>query len=108
ANGTIRVSGRDTSFTVPTGQPVALPVGRLWLTQAARGAQRGRYEIQLFDREDAVTRMRKRLSVSKAGGEVLRVAFRTSDSLTAAAVPNLLVDYYLDLRHTTDRGTNLH
>jgi len=107
-NGTIRVSGRDTSFTVPTGQPVTLPVGRLWLTQAARGAGRGRYEIQLFDREDAVTRMRKRLSVSKAGGEVLRVAFRTSDSLTAAAVPNLLVDYYLDLRHTTDRGTNLH
>jgi len=87
---------------------VTLPVGRLWLTQAARGAGRGRYEIQLFDREDAVTRMRKRLSVSKAGGEVLRVAFRTSDSLTAAAVPNLLVDYYLDLRHTTDRGTNLH
>ena len=105
-SGTVRVTGRDTSVTVPGGQPVVLPVGRLSLAPGARSA--GRYEIQLFDREDAVTRMRKRISVSKAGGEVLRVACRTSDSLTAAAVPNLLVDYYLALRHTTDRGTNQH
>lgn len=105
-NGTIRVAGRDTSITVPSGQPVVLPVGRLSLTPTARGP--ARYDIQLFDREDAVTRMRKRVSVSKAGGEVLRVSCRTSDSLTAAAIPNLLVDYYLALRHTTDRGTNLH
>ena len=105
-NGTVRVAGRDTSLTVPSGQPVVLPVGRLSLGEAAR--RPARYEIQLFDREDAVTRMRKRISVSKAGGEVLRVSCRTSDSLTAAAVPNLLVDYYLALRHTTDRGTNQH
>jgi uncharacterized protein involved in exopolysaccharide biosynthesis len=83
-----------------------LPVGRFSLASGARA--NARYEIQLFDREDAVTRMRKRISVSKAGGEVLRVACRTSDSLTAAAVPNLLVDYYLGLRHSTDRGTNQH
>ena len=106
ADGTVRVAGRDTSLTIPSGQPVVLPVGRLSLKETARGP--ARYDIQLFDREDAVTRMRKRISVSKAGGEVLRVSCRTSDSLTAAAVPNLLVDYYLALRHTTDRGTNLH
>ena len=105
-NGTIRVAGRDTTVTVPSGQPVVLPVGRISLREAARGP--ARYEIRLFDREDAVTRMRKRISVSKAGGEVLRVSCRTSDSLTAAAIPNLLVDYYLVLRHSTDRGTNQH
>ena len=105
-NGTIRIAGRDTAITVASGQPIVLPVGRFSLASGARA--NARYEIQLFDREDAVTRMRKRISVSKAGGEVLRVACRTSDSLTAAAVPNLLVDYYLGLRHSTDRGTNQH
>ena len=105
-NGTIRVTGRDTALTVPSGQPVMLPVGRLSLAPAARAGER--YDIQVYDREDAVTRMRKRISVSKAGGEVLRVSCRTNDSLTAAAVPNLLVDYYLALRHATDRGTNQH
>jgi len=104
--GTIRVAGRDTTVTVPSGQPVLLPVGRLSLTSAVRTG--GPYEIQLFDREDAVTRIGKRISVSKAGGEVLRVTCRTSDSLTAAAIPNLLVGYYLALRHSTDRGTNQH
>jgi len=106
ADGTIRVVGRDTTVTVPSGQPVVLPVGRLSLTSAVHTG--GPYEIQLFDREDAVTRIGKRISISKAGGEVLRVTCRTSDSVTAAAIPNLLVGYYLALRHTTDRGTNQH
>jgi len=106
ADGTIRVVGRDTTVTVPNGQPVVLPVGRLSLTSAVHTG--GPYEIQLFDREDAVTRIGKRISISKAGGEVLRVTCRTSDSVTAAAIPNLLVGYYLALRHTTDRGTNQH
>jgi len=106
ADGTIRVVGRDTTVTVPSGQPVVLPVGRLSLTSAVHAG--GPYEIQLFDREDAVTRIGKRISISKAGGEVLRVTCRTSDSVTAAAIPNLLVGYYLALRHTTDRGTNQH
>ncbi|HEY6829713.1 MAG TPA: Wzz/FepE/Etk N-terminal domain-containing protein [Gemmatimonadaceae bacterium] len=105
-NGVIRVEGGDTSVTVARGQPVMLPVGQLLLAPPARGPSR--YDIRLFDREDAVTRLRKRISVSKAGGEVLRVSCRTSDSLTAAAVPNLLVGYYLILRHSTDRGTNQH
>jgi len=106
ADGTIRVVGRDTTVTVPSGQPVVLPVGRLSLTSAVHTG--GPYEIQLFDREDAITRIGKRISISKAGGEVLRVTCRTSDSVTAAAIPNLLVGYYLALRHTTDRGTNQH
>jgi len=104
--GAVRVEGSGTSVTAARGQPVVLPVGRLLLAPPT-GAP-GHYDIQLFDREDAVTRLRKRISVSKAGGEVLRVACRTSDSLTAAAVPNLLVGYYLILRHSTDRGTNQH
>ncbi len=107
-DGTIRVAGSDTSLTVRAGEPVILPVGRLSLAPAVTARRAGRYDIQVFDREDAVTRMRKRISVTKAGGEVLRVACRTNDSLTAAAVPNLLVDYYLALRHSTDRGTNQH
>ena len=105
-SGTVRVAGPDTVMTVGPGQPIVLPVGRLSLNPAARAARR--FDIRLFDREDAITRIGKRVAVSKAGGEVLRVACRTSDSVTAAAIPNLLVAYYLALRHTTDRGTNLH
>ena len=105
-DGTAHVTGRDIDVTARPGASVALPVGRLTFNPPVRGARR--YDIQVFDREDAITRIGKRVSVSKPGGEVLRVACRTSDSLTAAAIPNLLVSYYLALRHTTDRGTNLH
>lgn len=106
-DGTLRLDGADTSLTGRSGQPVTLPIGRLTFRPAARGAAR-RFELTVLDREDAITRLGKQVSVAKAGGEVLSVACRASDSLTAAAVPNLLVAYYLGLRHTTDRGTNLH
>ena len=106
--GTTRVRGSDTVVTAPSGQPIMLPIGRLSFSPAADTHVGREYALQLFDREDAISRLAKQVAVSKPGGEVLRVGCRASDSVTAAAVPNLLVDYYLALRHTTDRGTNLH
>ena len=105
--GLLRVTGADTTFTVAAGQPVRLPIGRLTLSPAARDGG-GPYELLLLDREDAITLVSRNVTTSKAGGEVLRVACTAHDSLTAAAVPNLLVTYYLALRHATDRGTNQH
>jgi uncharacterized protein involved in exopolysaccharide biosynthesis len=108
ADGTTRVRGADAVVNAPKGQPVVLPIGRLSFTPQAGGHVDRQYEVQLIDREDAITRIGKRCAVSKAGGEVLRITCRASDSVTAAAIPNLLVDYYLALRHATDRGTNVH
>lgn len=107
-NGTLRIAGPDTVLHAVPGQPVVLPVGTLTFSQGARRGNGRPYEVQLLDREDAVTLIAGRVTVSKPGGEVLRVACRANDSTTAAAIPNLLVAYYLGLRHTTDRGTNLH
>lgn len=107
SGGMLRVAGSDTAFTAAAGQPLVLPIGRLTLTRAAADRS-GPYELLLLDREDAITLVTKSVTTSKAGGEVLRVACTARDSITAAAVPNLLVAYYLALRHTTDRGTNQH
>jgi uncharacterized protein involved in exopolysaccharide biosynthesis len=64
------------------------------------------FGVDVYDREEAVTRIQKRVDVGKLGGEVLSVSFRGDDSLTAAAVPNLLIRRYLVRRKTTDRGIN--
>ncbi|HSQ30261.1 MAG TPA: Wzz/FepE/Etk N-terminal domain-containing protein [Gemmatimonadaceae bacterium] len=108
ADAGIRITGQGSVVRAAPGQPVVLPIGRLTLTTAVRPGGSRTYDVQLLDREDAISLIAKRITVSKPGGEVLRIACRTSDSTTAAAIPNLLVDYYLGLRHTTDRGTNLH
>jgi uncharacterized protein involved in exopolysaccharide biosynthesis len=61
---------------------------------------------RLVDREDAIDDTRKRLAVRELGGDVVQVRFRARDSLTAAALPNLLVARYLERRRTVDRGLN--
>lgn len=65
-----------------------------------------RLEADILDREEAITRLLKRLTVSKAGGEVVSIAYAADDSLTAAVVPNLLIRRYLARRKTSDRGLN--
>jgi uncharacterized protein involved in exopolysaccharide biosynthesis len=107
AGGLLRISGPETTLVAAAARPVRLAIGRLALGRAARDGG-GPYELLLLDREDAITLVAKTITTSKAGGEVLRVACTARDSLTAAAVPNLLVAYYLALRHATDRGTNQH
>lgn len=97
------VSGVGAPTEVHPGTPARLAGGTLTLgTQPAPA----RFDIDVVDREDAVTRVQKHLAVSKAGGEVIGIEYQGDDSLTAAAVPNLIVSRYLARRKTTDRGIN--
>lgn len=91
------------AFELTPGQPGRLDIGTV--TLAANDLPPS-FAIKVFDREDAITRLSKRLNVTKAGGDVAQVVYRGEDSLTAAAVPNTLVAFYLDRRRTTDRGVN--
>lgn len=92
------------SGSVSAGGSVALPIGTLQL--ASHLPQR--FTLRLSDREDAIRQTARDVNVSKAGGEVVRVAFRARDSITAAAVPNTILVYYLARRKTDDRGANAH
>jgi uncharacterized protein involved in exopolysaccharide biosynthesis len=85
--------------------PVKLAVGSI--TLHATGTPND-FELVLRDREDAISRFEKYLSVDKAGGEVVRVNYRGDDSLTAAVAANALIANYLARRTTTDRGINQH
>jgi uncharacterized protein involved in exopolysaccharide biosynthesis len=89
--------------TATPGQPVRLPVGDVTLRLDSLPPS---FTVEFVDREDAITRAAKRLSVEKSGGEVGRITFRAHDSLTAAHVPNALLAIYLERRKTTDRGIN--
>lgn len=100
-----RFEGPDDAGTATLGAPVKLAVGSI--TLHATGLPAG-FDVELRDREDAITRFEKHLSVEKAGGEVVRVEYRGDDSLTAAAGANALLANYLARRTTTDRGVNQH
>ncbi|HYD55098.1 MAG TPA: Wzz/FepE/Etk N-terminal domain-containing protein [Gemmatimonadaceae bacterium] len=88
------------------GAPLRLPVG----TVVLRGDTTlpAAFQLELLDREDATRLFQKRLGVSKAGGEVTKVAFKAGDPTTAASVPNAIVAAYLKRRKTVDRGINEH
>jgi hypothetical protein len=58
------------------------------------------------DREDAITWVGKHLKVAKEKGEVASITYRGDDSVTAARVPNALLDVYLTRRRGADRGIN--
>ncbi len=109
-NGTspgYRVSGGGRDVESRPGEPLALREGTIELRPDT--ALPSHLVLRLLDRDDAITEALKRLSVTKTtGSEVLSVAFKASDSLTAAAVPNALIAEYLVRRHTVDRGTNEH
>lgn len=98
-----RLSWDGGSTLADSRREARLPVGTVRL---ADGALPERFTFDLLDREDAVTWFLKRRSVEKAGGEVGQITFLAPDSLTAARVPNVLVDVYLARRLTTDRGVN--
>jgi uncharacterized protein involved in exopolysaccharide biosynthesis len=87
------------------GAPTTLAAGSI--TLHATGTPNV-FDLVLRDREDAITRFEKYLSVEKAGGEVVRVVYRGDDSLTAAVAANALIANYLARRTTTDRGVNQH
>jgi uncharacterized protein involved in exopolysaccharide biosynthesis len=104
-NGTYRVSGAEDgkARSATPGQPVSLDIGTVTLAATALPAA---FRVLVYDREDAIARVSRRLTATKAGGEVAKVTYRGDDRETAAAVPNSLIAFYLERRKTVDRGTN--
>jgi uncharacterized protein involved in exopolysaccharide biosynthesis len=105
AGSTYRFDGPEGAGVATPGVPAKLAVGSI--TLHANGTP-DEFDLVLRDREDAISRFEKYVSVEKAGGEVVRVTYRGDDSLTAAAAANALIANYLARRTTTDRGINQH
>lgn len=84
------------------GVPGELEIGSITLARELPST----FTLQVLDTEDAIKRLDRKLTVTKAGGEVIRIKYRGNDSVTAAGVPNALVAFYLERRRTTDRGVN--
>jgi tyrosine-protein kinase Etk/Wzc len=103
AAGEYRFIAPGDSGRARAGQPTRLAVGTLLL--AATAPKEG-FKITLRDKEDATTRLVDRFTVEKPKSEVAHMEYRGDDSLSAAAVPNLLVQMYMDRRKGVDRGTN--
>lgn len=78
----------------------ALPEGTFWVKGTAAPY------VKIFDREEAIDDLFERLDVRSNTGAAVRVRYRGPDSLTAARVPNLVVETYLARRRVFDRGTN--
>jgi uncharacterized protein involved in exopolysaccharide biosynthesis len=104
AAGQYKVSGKGVNTTVVAGGVVTTPVG----TIALRDSLPPEFTLRLLDHQDAVAQVGRGLNVKKAGGEVLAVSYRASDSVTAAAVPNVALATYLARKKTSDRGVNAH
>ncbi len=102
-NGRYSISADGFAGELVPGQSGKIPEGSITLAVSDLPVS---FELMLFDREDAVDRLARRLEIGKAGGEVVKVAFKANDAQTAQAVPNALVAMYLDRRRTVDRGTN--
>lgn len=62
--------------------------------------------VKVVDREDAIEDLDRRLTVRVYGGEAVELLYRSRDSLTAAMVPNLIAERYVERRRTVDRGLN--
>lgn len=102
-DGRYHTEAAGTSYHLTPGEPGRIDVGSLTLR---RDGLPPRFRVKVYDREDAIDRFGKRLTATKAGGEVAKVVYRGDDSLSAAAAANSLVKFYLDRRKTTDRGVN--
>jgi uncharacterized protein involved in exopolysaccharide biosynthesis len=100
--GQYRVTGNLVDTTVSRGATIKLPVATVTL----RDSLPANFAIEILDHEDMLKREIKRLAVQKSGGEVAAIVFQEADSITSAAVPNLLVSLYLRDRRTVDKGTN--
>lgn len=104
--GVYRLESEEDTVRAAVGTPARLAVGRV--TLRADAAIPASLELQLFDREDAITRTMKGLRVSAPGGDVIEAKFGARDSATAASVPNALMAEYVAWRQGTDRGVNRH
>ena len=102
--GRFHVTGAGVDTTIAAGGTLRTPVGTL----AMREALPPEFTLRLLDREDALKRVGKNFGVKKAGGEVVRVSYRSADSITAATVPNVALAEFLARKQTSDRGVNAH
>lgn len=94
---------KDDSGSAIIGQPASLSMGTITL---GPGATATSYRVTFLDREDAITRVVENLDFEKLKTDVAHFEYAASDSLTAAAVPNLLMRLYLERRKGQDRGVN--
>jgi tyrosine-protein kinase Etk/Wzc len=85
------------------GQPAKLAIGEVSVAPTATAAE---YTVDFLDREDAITMVTEHLDFDKLKTDVAHFEYRASDSVTAAAVPNLLLSLYMERRKGIDRGVN--
>ena len=97
-----RLVGDGVDTTVAAGTTVGLPFATLAVAPSAPAG----FRVRLLDREDAMRRLEKRLSVERAGGEIAEVRVRWDDPEGGAALANGIVVHYLAWRQDTDRGDN--
>lgn len=101
--GSYRFSAPGDSGEATTGVPTRLAIGTMTL---APTAPKDGFKITFRDVEDATTRLNDRFKIQKPKSEVAHMEYRGDDSVSAAAVPNLLINFYMDRRKGVDRGTN--
>lgn len=97
-----RVDGSAARAEVRPGVPYQLPGAVVTLRS---GELPEEFEIQLVDRETAIDEVTENLTAAPSG-EVVELGFKAPDRWTAAQLPNLLVERYLERRRTVDRGAN--
>lgn len=95
----LRLTGRFKPFkaTLAAGANT-VPAGTIWARVP------GKYKI--FDREDAIDELSRRVDVRRNAGNLVQIGYTARDSVSAAAVPNLLASVYMFRRRTVDRGLN--
>lgn len=98
-----RFKAEADSGTAQVGQPAKLAIGSVTI---APTAPRTAFKVVFRDREDAITFLTERIKFGKAKTDVAHFTYTGTDSISAAAVPNLLMSLYLDRRKGIDRGTN--
>ena len=98
-----RFSG-DSAGTMSPGTPLRLRGATLTFAPTAKLPSH--FTLLLRDHEDAIDWVSRHLKVAKEKGEVASITYRGDDSLTAARLPNLLLDLYLARRRGVDRGIN--
>lgn len=104
AGRTYRYRSDDESGEMTPGMPLRLPAGTVTFTAATPLPKS--FELRLMDRQDAVKRVERMLKVGKEKGEVASIVYKGDDSVTAALVPNTLLEIYLARRRGADRGIN--
>ena len=103
AAGRFRFSATGDSGTAQVGQPAKLAIGTVTLAPTAPNQE---FKVTFRDKADAITFVTDRLEFDKPKTDVAHFTYTGTDSVSAAAVPNLLMSLYLDRRKGIDRGTN--